>query len=98
MNFSDGSPYSPETGVYQPKVYGDIQSHHNRAAHCISCQLRNVNTIGRARWDIAGKEWKIDNVEIKIITFVMVVGVKSIVAPYNEVICKAIRFGGFFNS
>ena len=51
-----------------------------------------MNTIGRARWDIARKEWKIDNVEIKIITFVTELGVKSIVAPYIEgqvqVICK----------
>ena len=33
-----------------------------------------------ARGDIAQKEWKIDNVEIKIITFVIKLGVKSIVA------------------
>ena len=50
----------------------------------ISYQLGNINTIGRDRWDIARKEWKIDNVEIKIITFVIELGVKSIVAPYNE--------------
>ena len=54
------------------------------AAPCISYQLGNINTIWRARWDIARKEWKIDNVEIKIITFVIELGVKSIVALYNE--------------
>ena len=41
-------------------------------------------TIGRAGWDIARKVWKINNVEIKIITFVIELGVKSIVVPYNE--------------
>ena len=30
------------------------------------------------------KEWEIDNVKIKIITFFIELGVKSIVAPYNE--------------
>ena len=54
------------------------------AAPCISYQLGNINTIRRARWDIAQKEWKIDNVEIKIITFVIELGVKSIVALCNE--------------
>ena len=49
-----------------------------------SYQLRNINTIGRARWDIARKEWKSDNVEIKIITFGIELDVKSITAPYNE--------------
>ena len=34
------------------------------AAPCISYQLGNINTIWRARCDIARKEWKIDNVEI----------------------------------
>ena len=34
--------------------------------------------------DIARKEWKIDNVEIKIITFVIELGVKSTVSLYNE--------------
>ena len=41
--------------------------------------------IGWARWDIARKEWKIDNVEIRIIMFVIELGVKSIVAPYMKV-------------
>ena len=46
--------------------------------------LRNINAIGRAIWEIAGKKWKIDNLEIKIITFAVEIGVKSIVASYNE--------------
>ena len=54
------------------------------ASPCKSYQLGNINTIGRARWDIARKEWKIDNVEIKIITFVIELGIKSIVTPYIE--------------
>ena len=54
------------------------------AAPCMSYQLQNINTIGSTRWDIVRKEWKIDNVEIKIITFVIELGVKSIVVPYNE--------------
>ena len=40
--------------------------------------------------------------EIKIITFVIELGVKSIVTLYNEgqvqVICNVIKCGGFFNS
>ena len=51
----------------------------------MSYQLRIINSIGRARWDVARKEWKIDNVEIKIIRFVIELGVKSIVAPFYEV-------------
>ena len=38
---------------------------------CISYELRNVYTIRRARWYVAGKVWKIDDVEVKIITFVV---------------------------
>ena len=37
-----------------------------------------------AKWDIPQKEWEIHNVEIKIITFVMELSVKSIVALDNE--------------
>ena len=83
MNFSGVSLHSPEIEVCQPKVYGDIQSHHYMSStlHTLSAWKY---TIGRARWDIARKEWKIDNVEIKIITFVIELGVKSIVAPYIE--------------
>ena len=50
----------------------------------VSYQLPNINTTGRDRWAIARKEGKIDNVEIKIITFVIERGVKSIAAPCNE--------------
>ena len=46
----------------------------NNTLHILS--LRN---IGRARWDTAQKEWKIDNVEIQIITFVIGLGVMSTV-------------------
>ena len=42
------------------------------------------NPIGMATWDVPRKEWKIDNTEIKIIVFVIELGVKSIVAPFNE--------------
>ena len=54
------------------------------AAPCISYQVGNLSTIWRARFDVARKEWKIDNVEIKTTTFVIELGVKSIVALYNE--------------
>ena len=85
MNFSGISLYSPEIGVCQPNVYSDIQSHHNMSStlHILSAG-KYINTIGRAGWDIARKERKIDNVEIKIITFVIELGVKSIVASHNE--------------
>ena len=54
--------------------------------HILSAR-KYKHTIGRARWDIARspKEWKIDNVEIKIITFLIELGVKSIVAPLMKV-------------
>ena len=41
MNFSDVSLHSPEIGVCQPKVYGDIQSHHNMSStlHILSTKL-----------------------------------------------------------
>ena len=35
-----------------------------------------MNTTEKAEWDITQTEWKIDNVEIKIITFVIELGVK----------------------
>ena len=62
--------------VCQPKVYGDIQSHHN-----MSSTLHILSAVKYQHYrDIARKEWKIDNVEIKIVMF----GVKSIVAPFYE--------------
>ena len=74
MIFSGVSVHSPEIGVCQSKVYGDIQSHHNMSStlHILSA----AKYKGSARWDIARKECKIDNVEIKIITFVIELGVK----------------------
>ena len=32
MNFSGVPLHSPEIGVCQPEVYGDIQSHHNMSS------------------------------------------------------------------
>ena len=83
MNFSGISLHSPEIAVRQPNVYGDIQSHHNvnSTLHILSTGKYEHHMKG---WDIARKERKIDNVEIKIITFVIELGVKSIVALYNE--------------
>ena len=43
---------------------------HPGIMHKLFYELRNVYTIRRAKWYVAGKEWKIDNVEVKIITFV----------------------------
>ena len=85
MNFSGVSLHSPEIAVCEPKVYGDIQSDHNMSStlHILSTGKYKHHKKGY-RWDIARKEWKIDNVEIKIITFVIELGVKSIVSLYNE--------------
>ena len=64
------------------------------AAPCISYELRNVYTIRRARWYVAGKEWKIYNVEVKIITFVIKLGSKFTPTFYHEceikVVCQMI--------
>ena len=89
MNFSGVSLHSHEIEVCQPKVYGDIQSH-NMSSIIISYQLGHINTVRRARWDIARKEWKVDSVKIKIITFVIELGVKSIVTPNIEVQVRVI--------
>ena len=35
------------------------------AACCISYELQNVYTIWRGGWYVAGKEWKVDNREVK---------------------------------
>ena len=80
MNFSGVSLHSPEIGVCQPKVYGDTQSHHNMRS------TLHVLPAGKYKHHIkdwmgyARKEQEIDNVEIKIITFVIELGVKLIVA------------------
>ena len=58
MNFSGVSFHSPEIGVRQPKVYGDIQSHHNVSStlHILPA-AKYKHHIKRARWDIGRKEW-----------------------------------------
>ena len=84
MNFSGVSLHSPEIGVCQPKVYGNIQSHHNMSSTLHILSAGKYKHHMKARWDTARKEWKIDNVEIKIITSVLKLGVKSIVVLYNE--------------
>ena len=50
----------------------------------ISYELRTVYTIRWARWYPAGKEWKINNVEVKIITFVIKPGRKFTWTVYDE--------------
>ena len=85
MNFFSGvSLHSPEIGVCQPKVYGDIESHHNMSSTLHILSTGKYKHHMKGRWHIAPKEWKIDNVEIKIVMFVIELGVKSIVALYNE--------------
>ena len=71
MNFSGVSLRSPEIGVCQPNVYGDIQSHHNMSSTLHILSAAKYKHRKKTRWDIARKEWKIDNVEIKSITFVI---------------------------
>ena len=82
MNFTGVSFHSPETEVYQPTVYGDIQSHHNVSStlHIFSAaKYHRKGQMGSCSEGI-----KIDNVEVKIITSVIELGVKSIVALCNE--------------
>ena len=69
MNFSGIPLHSCELGVSQPKVYGDIQSHHNMSItlHILSAGKYKHHRKGYIL-DIAQKKSKIDNVEIKIIT------------------------------
>ena len=45
---------------------------------------RNVNTVRRAGWYVAGKEWKIDYMEAKNITFVIQNGCKLTSTVYDE--------------
>ena len=65
------------------------------AALCISYELRNIYTIRRARWYVAGKKWKIDNAEVKIITFLIKPGQKVTATVYHEceikVVCLVIK-------
>ena len=71
MNFSGISCHSEteKTEVYQPKVYGDIQSYHNVSStslmHILSA-VKYKHHTGRAQWDITRKEWKINDVKIRI--------------------------------
>ena len=48
-------------------------------ASCISYQLGYINTIRRTRWNITWHEWKIDNVEVEVIAFVIQLGGKPFV-------------------
>ena len=57
-----------------------------RAVLHVCYELRNIYTIRRTRWYFAGKERKIDNVEVKIITFVINHGLKFITTVYYK--CK----------
>ena len=47
-------------------------------------------TIGTARCFVAGKEWKIDNVEVKIIKFIIKHGRKSTSILYHKCQIKVI--------
>ena len=71
-------------------------------ASCTSNELWNIHTIRRAKWYVAGKEWKIDNVEVKIITSVIYPGWKLASTVYDEceikVVCQVIWFASFLNS
>ena len=61
-------------------------------ASCISNELRNMHTIRRARWYVAGKELKIDNVEVKIITFVIYPGSELASTVFDECEIKVVCF------
>ena len=47
MNFLGVSIHSPEIGVCQPKVYGDIQSHHNMSS---TLHILSSNSEGLHKW------------------------------------------------
>ena len=72
------------------------------AASCISYELRNVHTIRRAQWYFARKEWKINDVEVKIIMLVIKPGWKFTSTVYQEfeikVVCQVIWFVSFLNN
>ena len=86
MNFSSISLHSPEIGACQPKVYGDIRSHHDMSTtlHILSTGKYKHHMKDLMRYCSKGIENCQMNVEIKIIMFVIELGVKSIVALYNE--------------
>ena len=64
------------------------------AASHICHELQYVYTIRTAQWYVAGKQWKIDNVEVKIIAFVTKSVRKFTSTVYDEceikVICQVI--------
>ena len=47
-------------------------------------------TIRRARWYVAGKEQKIDNLEVNIVTFIIKPGSKFTSSGYHECEIKVI--------
>ena len=46
----------PQTQIDHPGVCGYVYSHDNVSSNVQSHQLRNIYTIERARWYVAGKE------------------------------------------
>ena len=62
--------YSLVTEGDQPGTCGDIENHHNVSSIVHNLCAAKCKHHKRARWYVAGKEWKIDNVGLKIITFV----------------------------
>ena len=54
------------------------------AAYLIPDKLRNLNIICRARWFMNLQEWKVDYVKIEIITFIIQLGVRSVVVTHDE--------------
>ena len=64
------------------------------AASGIFYELWNVYTKRRARWYVPGKEWKTDNVKVKIIAFVIKPGCRFTTTVYHEceikVVCQVI--------
>ena len=58
MNFSGVSLHSPEIGVCQPKVYGNIQSHHNMSStlHILSAGKYKHHMKGQMGYCSKGME------------------------------------------
>ena len=71
-------------------------------ALCISYELQNMYTIRRAIWFVAGREWKIDSVKVKIITFVIKPSGKFTTTVHHKyeikVACQVLWFISFLNS
>ena len=59
-------------------------------------------TIRKARWYVAGKEWKIDSVEVKSFTFVHIAWLKAYLHCLDEceikIVCQMISFVSFLNT